>query len=121
MARAKGREGTERVVPRGVLSKRPSNVTPYHCSVDDDKVGEDIYCFMVLLVGFSSEMFVAELEPSTPAEIGLSTSCKSVESFMVSHGGETGETSTVLKKRLRPAMRVSRAKFLAFSWFFEEL
>jgi hypothetical protein len=32
-----------------------------------------------------------------------------------------GKISTVLKKRRRPAMRVSRAKFLAFPWFFEEL
>lgn len=96
MARASGRDGTESVVPIGVLMERPSSVTPYHC-VDSDSELDDVgdkYAFMNVLVGLSRDMFVAELVPSTPAEMGLSTvDDSSSKSFQ---GGAIGLMSTVL-------------------------
>jgi hypothetical protein len=94
IARAKGREGAESVVPNGVFNNRPSRVTPYHCIPveDEDDLGLREY-FMEFFVGFSNEIFVAEFVPSTPADMGFSTERSSSTS---SHGGGIGLTSTVL-------------------------
>ena len=80
-------------MPSGVFIARPSKDMPYHwisfVQDDwDDDVDEGVKDeIMDDRVGFSSDMFVAELVPSTPAEIGLSTVLVSSSSKWF-HGGE---------------------------------
>ncbi len=95
MDSASGRDGTERGIPSGVFIARPSSDIPYQVLVDDVVIFAPFgvrNCSMESRDGFSRDMLVAELVPSTPAEIGLSMEELSFGKW--SHGGEDGIMST---------------------------
>jgi len=90
-ASASGREGTARLVPRGVRSGMPSRVTPNHlwlssfvgCELEGERARRSM-----VWVGRSMDTPDAELVPSTPGEMGLvfttSVCCGGGESAVVS-------------------------------------